>query len=264
MFLRIFKHLLPNARAWRLTIDKQLRQFFEGLTGLGVDFKTYVDQVWLDVFPQTTRELDAWEQQWGLPSTTLTTQERRDRLDGAWKALGGQSPRYIQDTLQDAGFNVFVFDWWSSPLGPKPIYIAECGEPVAECGEPVAECGALLGFGPPENPVVRDPFTVLTDGTIPFGYFLSSGAAGAVCGGVQAICGAATGVTGGLLVNKPLNNVIYNIPTDEAEWPFILYIGGQTFGDRAIISLARRDEFEALCLKICPAQQWIGLIVEYS
>ena len=34
-FLRVFKHLLPNARAWRITVDKKLRQFFEGLSGVG-------------------------------------------------------------------------------------------------------------------------------------------------------------------------------------------------------------------------------------
>jgi len=263
MFLRIFKHLLPNARAWRITVDKQLREFFQGLTGLGSDVKTYVDEVWLDIFPQTTRELDAWEQQWGLPSTTLTTQERRDRLEATWQATGGQDPRYIQDTLQGAGFNVFIHEWWSSPTGPTPIYAAECGEVDIECGEAVAECGGVIGFGPPSSPVARNPFDVLTDGTIPLGYFLSSGTATAICGGVSAICGAATGATGGLLVNKPAN-IVYTIPTDEAEWPFILYFGGETFGDKAIVPLARRDEFEALCLKICPAQQWIGLIVEYS
>jgi uncharacterized protein YmfQ (DUF2313 family) len=257
MFFRIFQHLLPNARAWRLTVDKKLRQFFEGLTFLGSDIKEYVDLIWSDIFPQTTRELNAWEKQFGLPATTLTIQERRDRLDATWKALGGQSPYYIQTSLQNAGFNVFVHEWW------ELSYIVECGEPLAECGEPLVECGNTNLAMPTGTPTARDPFDVLTDGTIAFGYYLNSGGSVAISGGVQAISGAATGVSGGLLVNKPVN-VAYEIPTDEDQWRYILYFGGQAYGQKAIIDLARKDEFEALCLKLCPAQQWIGLIVEFS
>ena len=259
MFFRIFQHLLPNARAWRLTANKKLRQFFEGLTFLGSDVKEYVDLVWSDIFPQTTRELSAWEKQFGLPATTLTTQERRDRLDATWKALGGQSPSYIQTSLQSAGFNVFVHEWWT----PLYIYSTECGVPLAEAGETSAVCGDITGANQPENPVTRDPFEVLTDGTIPFGYFLNSGGSVAITGGSQAISGAANGVSGGLLVNKPVN-IVYDVPTDQNKWRYIMYFGAQRYGDTAVVDLARKDEFEALCLKLCPAQQWIGLIVEYN
>jgi len=290
-FLRMFKHLLPNARAWRITIDKRLRQFFSGLAGTGSDVKDFTDDVWLDIFPETTRELDAWDQQWGLPATTITEQERRDRLSATWKATGGQSPKYIQDTLQGAGFNVFVHEWWNLPF---KFYAAECGEPTAECGEPTAECGAvvreelgrievLVECGEPTAecgeptaecgniidviftglPIPRNPFDVLSDSTSAFGFLLSCNASGAICGASLAICGASTTATGKLLVNLPAN-IIYNIPTSETDWPFILYIGGETFGQKAQVDLARKDEFEALCLKICPSQQWIGLIVEFS
>ncbi len=53
MFLNIFKHLLPNARAWRLTIDKQLRQFFDGLSrALGDDIKLFFDEIWLLIYSE--------------------------------------------------------------------------------------------------------------------------------------------------------------------------------------------------------------------
>ncbi|MCP4444598.1 MAG: hypothetical protein GY811_04535 [Myxococcales bacterium] len=257
MFLRIFKHVLPRAKAWRITIDKKLRQFFQGLTGTGEDARAHIDGVWLDNFPQTTRALSEWEQQWGLPTTTLTDQERRDRLDGAWKALGGQSPVYLQETLRVAGFDVYVHEWWAMVR----VYTAECGEPLAIAGDPSAVCGDLLPWIDPETPVARDPSEFATGEAV--GYFANCGGAVMVCGGSAVVCGAANGVTGGLLVNKP-DNIGYNIPTDPLEWPYVLYIGGELYGDRANIPLARREEFEALCLKICPAQQWIGLIVEYN
>mgnify|MGYP000070512114 CR=1 FL=1 len=58
MFIDIFKHLLPNARAWRLTVEKQLRQFFEGLAeGTIGDSKEFLDSVFNDLDPQLTRQL---------------------------------------------------------------------------------------------------------------------------------------------------------------------------------------------------------------
>jgi len=230
LFFRIFQHLLPNARAWRLTVDKQLRQFFEGLEGLGADTKVFFDEVWLDIFPATTREITAWETQWNLPdSATLDDQMRRDRLDATWKATGGQSPRYLQDTLQAAGFNVFIHEWWIP--------------------------------GTESAPVARDPGDVLSDSISLF--VLSCGAVDAVCGGSLVVCGALSVIPGSVLVNKP-RTIVYNVPTDPDDFRYVLYFGGPTFGDIAQIDLVRREEFQELCLKICPAQQWIGLIVEYN
>ena len=101
-----------------------------------------------------------------MSSTGLTEQERRDRLDASWKATGGQSPRYIQDTLQAAGFDVYVHEWWipgSEPAvgikecvpprnpnnfltnGQQASRVA-CGEPLAECGEPLSQCGERYNY----------------------------------------------------------------------------------------------------------------------
>lgn len=260
-FLNIYKHLLPNARAWQMTSEKQLRQFFEGLTDLPLDVKVFLDLIWFDLFPQTTRELPSWESQFGLPDTFMTDQERRDRLDGAWKALGGQSPRYIQDTLREAGFDVYVHEWWETPLT--------------------------------EPPVARSPFDFLNDGTSPVKYIANCGSQKANCGHSEAICGASIEPTGILLVNKvlvALDKIVcgaqqancgnseavcgarepiyepkkFKIPADPATWPYFLYIGGQTFPDHANVAASRRNEFETLCLKICPAQQWLGLLVDYT
>lgn len=270
LFFRIFQHLLPNARAWRITIDKQLRQFFDGLTGIGTDSRAFFDEIWRDIDPQTTREIPAWETQFGLPDTGLTEQQRRDRLDAAWKALGGQDPRYIQDTLQDNGFNVFVHDWWAPGTEPAPgvklcvtprnpqtvlrreftgvVSGVDCGEALAACGEAFAEAGNStepLGYPLVNKILVTEP-DLLT-----------------LCGEALAECGEATATCGNFVTFKQTFRN-YIVPSDTAKWPFFLYIGGQVFGDTAIVDPKRRDEFEALCLKICPAQQWLGIIVTYT
>ena len=269
MFFRIFKHLLPNARAWRLTVDKQLRQFFEGLAGTGEDIVTFVDDVWLDIFPETTRELDKWENQFGLPNTLTNDQERRDRINAAWVVLGGQSPQYIQDTLQAAGFDVYVHEWWVP--GSEPA----------------------VGVKAAATP--RNPFTYLEDGVTPLKYTSADGAPDMQDGDLAvAMDGVTDQPTGYTLVNKifvPTSIIIgdgsvemadgvdhaqdngflttyalknYQIPADVTKYPYFLYIGGQVFPNHANLSISRRNEFETLCLKICPTQQWLGILVNYS
>jgi hypothetical protein len=270
IFFNMIRHLLPNARAWRVTIDKKLRQFFEGLAGTGEDVKTFIDDIWLDIFPATTRELDAWDTQFGLRDTGLTEQQRRDRLDATWKALGGQDPRYIQDTLQANGFNVFVHEWWEPGTEPapgvkqcvtprSPLLVlrreftltsprVDCGEPLAQCGEAFAEAGN--GPDPQGYPLVNKVFTTVPDELV------LCGEAVAECGEVDALCGNFFTFTERLRT--------YVVPLDQSKWPYFLYIGGETFGDMAQVDPKRRDEFEDLCLKICPTQQWLGILVEYT
>jgi uncharacterized protein YmfQ (DUF2313 family) len=225
---RTIRHLLPSGRAWRATIDKPLRQFFAGL-GEGLQaFRVNFDAVAEDMYPATTRILSEYEEQFGLYPSTLETQERRDRIAAAWKARGGQSPRYIQDTLQAAGFPVFVHDWW------------ETGTTNA-----------------------RNPFDVLGDSSTSSAFNVVSDGATSYTNNPNAVTGAAGGANGYLLVNLP-TTVNYLIPVSSTLWPYIIYVGGEVWGGRATVPSARRDEFETLCLKICPLHLWIGVLVEYS
>jgi len=245
------RHLLPNGRAWRATIDKILRRFLVGL-GEGLQaFRVNFDDIADDLYPPTTRLLDEYEEQFGLYPSALSAEQRRDRIDAAWKARGGQSPRYIQDTLRASGFDVYVHDWWfsagsgvstelgSSELGPSELWSGEGGYEA------------------------RNPFDVLSDSVTASGFNVVSNGEIAITNNPAAITGATGAPTGYLLVNLP-TNTDYLIPADSTKWPFIIYIGGQVWGSSATIASGRRDEFEALCLKICPLQLWIGLIVEYS
>ena len=270
IFFNIIRHLLPNARAWRITIDKKLRQFFEGLAGTGEDVKSFIDDVWLDLFPATTRELEAWNKQFGLRDTGITEQQQRDRLDATWKALGGQDPRYIQDTLQANGFDVFIHEWWEPGTEPapgvkqcvtprSPLLVlrreftstspeVNCGEALAACGEAFAEAGN--GVEPIGYPLVNKVFITEPD-VLP------------LCGEAVAEAGEAEALCGNFFQFRETVRS-YIVPDDVTKWPYFLYIGGPNFGDIAQVDPKRRDEFEALCLKICPTQQWLGILVSYS
>ena len=226
-FFRIFQHLLPDAAPWRLTVGTNIRKLFEGLAGAPDDAREYIDLVYEDLPPETTRQINEWEQEFGIAPNPVEA-VRRANIAAEWAATGGQSPFYIQSVLQTAGFNVFVHEWWSS--GPNP-YVArnphnytldvligtiQCGEPLAQCGEPLAEAGGFL---------VNDPL---------------------------------------YLVNKDLTQrAPPPIPLDPAYWPFFLYIGGETFPDLAGVPFERKEEFHRLLLKISPTQLWIVTLVDY-
>lgn len=270
-WLNIFKHLLPSGRAWRLIVDKMFRRFFVGLTGIGEDIKAEFDAGLNDLDPQLTRELVRWEKQWALPAANLTEQQRRDRLSAAWKAKGGQDPRYIQDTLQAAGFDVYVHEWWKSIPG----------RPTG---------GSVNGD---VTPVARNPFDYLWDGVTPR-QFVGDGHDSMMDGGDLAFENSQLDPPGYPLVNKVIvaTTVIigdghdsmmdggtiaadgakvstvgrkqYVIPMDSTKYPYFLYIGGQTFPNVASVPAGRKEEFEDLCLKICPLEQWLGILVTYT
>ncbi len=277
-FLNIIRHLLPKSESSKLTnsgdlnnsSDKQLTDFWEGMTGTPEDIKDYTDLIYLDLFPQTTRELDLWEKQFNLPDTGLTEQQRRDRLEGAWQSKGGQDPRYIQDTLQAAGFPVFLHEWWvpgtENPVGTNgcvaprnPLeFLAQpdgsgaiftlCDEDVMECGEDEALCG---NFSSGEGyALVNKVYTASINEIALCGEDVME------CGELEAQCANASGVN---IARKE-----YTIPSDPAKWPYFVYFGAETFPNMAVIPESRREEFEDLCLKICPLHLWIGLLVRYS
>lgn len=225
MWLRIIQHLLPKALAWRLFPGTQVRQLAEGLGSAGEDAVAFVDDVYDDGFPATTRELEQWEAQFGLTAGTLSTADRRDRLDAVWKAVGGQSPRYIQDTLQAAGFPVYVHEWWVPGSNP---------------------------------PVARNPSTII--GAVGF---VQCGEALAECGDAQALCGNYV-AAGYMLVNRTLLPPgLVLPPTNAAQFPYVLYIAGVNVTDVVSIPADRRLEFETLVLQIKPTQQWLGMMIEY-
>jgi len=267
-FFNTIEHLLPRGKAWNLTIQKYLKMFFQGLSESPNNIKDYYYMIYLDLFASTTRELVAWENQFGIIDTGLSEEERRLRLDARWKELGGQSPRYIQDTLQAYGFDVYIHEWWEygtepavnvkqcvTPRNPllylnsngDIVYTVQCGEPLAQCGEPLAQCGEILGNAgyPLVNKIYESSLA-----------YIQCGEPLAQCGEPLAQCGETLGY------GQKLKQ--YTIPNDPDKFPYFLYIGGETFGDFATIDPKRRDEFERLALRICPCQQWLGIMVQYQ
>lgn len=261
--LDTFKHLLPRARAWRLTADKKLRQFFTGLTDAPRDAQSYQDDTWSEYRPQDTTQLSAWESQFGLLPTDATEQDRRDRLAAAWRALGGQSPQYLQDTVRAAGFDVYLYEsffrvgsqyeyrkpWLYLDDGRYPDYITANGVMGADgfqLGEADALMAGFFNFGPVISTVQMGETPV------------QMGEPDALLGAFRRL---------GELLTDPLP-AGSTIPVEgqESEWPYVLYWGGPpSLGQptTAVVPKDREDEFKTLILKLSPAQQWHGLIIDF-
>lgn len=261
LFLRVFEHLLPNAPAWSLKLAGVLRSIFEGLTGLPDDVRIMFARIWLELLPPDTTELDQWEGQFALPASSLTEAAKRTRLTATWAALGGQSPRYLQDVIRGNGFDVYVHDWWVLPIGTPPVahdpqallsasggsFTILCDAPLAECGEVLAVSGqssASLGY-----PLVNKIATSVTT-------FLGAGDPELECDEVLALCGEE--------LETIFGAVSYPVPSDPLLWPNFIYFGAAVFPDMAVVEAARRDEFENLLLKLCPGHLWIGVRVFYA
>ena len=225
-FLKLYQHLLPRAKAWTLTTSKPLRDFFQALADEPANAKLFLDQVFQDLDPYTTRQLTAWETQFGLPAVGLTTTERRERLAARWASKGGQDPSYIQETLHAEGFTgVYIHEWWKTPMASPP----DARNPTL--------------YTPPTMPnsviLVNKIFTAWSPHRI-------------ACGEDLAECGEIWGTT--------FSRIEYDVTTDPDTWPFYLYFGGATFPDPAVVPAGRFEELENLLLKICPAHLWLVII----
>lgn len=236
------RHLFPKSFQWNLTYGRHFLDLVNGITPSIDAARANVDEVFEDLIPATAslHALGVWERQWALPTaSSLTEQERRDRLAATWAALGGQSPTYIQDTLQQNGFDIFVHEWWESTDPPNPPRRDPRDHLKAEFGGTDAD-GFLL---------------VNTIHTSTKGGEIGMGEAFAEMGEPDAAMGHFSGYT--------ISSVPYGYVGPEPMHAYYLYLGDAVFPDTVDIPVERRVEFENLCRKICPAQQWLVLRVRY-
>jgi len=227
-FFNTLRHLLPRAKAWQLTIDSTLRQFISGLASSFDAVKDFIMDVFDDLWPSSTRELTAWEDQFGLGHEG-TTAERRSRLDAAWSSTGGQSPSYLQTRLRDAGFDVYVYDWFDDPYTTTKTPTDNPGYSIVNL---IRE--------------VRTSFYV----------YCSTHTTKATCGSAEATCGR---VSDNVITQKAYDQS--TIPV--ANYEYVNYIAGPAFPERALVKSSRRQEFEIMVLRYFPQYQWTIALVDF-
>lgn len=229
---RLIQHLLPRALAWTTTAPKRLRAYLEGLGEMPDQIRVFIDEVYLDLWPSTTRDLSLWEKQFALnPGGTIA--DRRAKVAAAWSIQGRQSPDYLQRLIHAAGFtNVYVHEWWSS----GPPFVAR--DPREHTSPP------LVGLYQCET---LNPWQCFSPGP---GDRLAPH------------CDATLANDPGYLVNLDLTRrAPPPVPDDPSKWPFFIYLSAAAFPELALVPPSRLAELRELVLTVKPAQQWIVMLV---
>lgn len=258
-FFKIFKRLFPFSNAFSLFIEKNFSNHIKSLTVLPQDLKDYIYNIYLDLFPSTTRCIEKWEEELGVIFPNSDESNRRLNIDTAWKSRGGQGAAYIQATLQNAGFDVQVHE--NNPPADPDIFLNSI--PVMFCAGPAAFAGNDQAFAGKTGGDLLVNGPVLTN--IPV--YLS------VCDGDKMFCGNDDAIAGRFDKFGTADR-IYQITDDPDLWGAFFFIGGDATRDpithkltkieNTIIDVHRKNEFIRLILKLKPAQTWAGLMVNYE
>lgn len=257
-FFKVFKLLFPRANAFSLFVDKRLTQFIKGLSGLPEDFRNFINQIYLDLFPYTTQELSLWEKTFGISNPSSIEENRRMDIDAAWKAKGGQGADYIQGVLNAAGFDVQVHE--NNPPVDPDIFLNSI--PILFCNSPAGFAGNDLAFAG------KTGGDLLVNGSIVTNFPVYN----SVCGFGNMVCG--NNIAGaGQFDRFGTSEKIYQITDDPDLWGAFFFVGGDATRNATTheletienvnIASDRKNEFIRLILKLKPAQTWAGLMVDY-
>lgn len=258
-FFKVFKLLFPFSNAFTLFIDKRFTQFIKGLSALPQNLKEYIQNIYLDLFPSTTRKLDKWNNVFGVGFPAKSEADQRTDLNAIWKSQGGQGANYIQEVLNNAGFDVQIHE--NNPPADPDLFLKT--PPVMVAGGPSSYAGNDQAFAGKTGGDLLVNGSIVTN--IPL-YF-------SVCGATNMSCGN-TEAKAGFFNAFGTKERIYQIPDDPNLWGAFFFIGGDatrdpvthklTVIDNFDIPIERKPEFIRLVLKLKPAQTWAGLMINYT
>lgn len=158
-FFNGIRALLPSSRAWDITQQKNMRKLFAAIAVLPEDLRKEAEGVYLDLFPETTRSPEKWEQVFQVIFTSAELELRRSVLAGLWQMNNnGGAAIYLRKVLQEVWPEIQLVE--NVPVGnprrPNAIYYMECGNESACCGNAKAVCGYRHGDSGYQLTVLRN------------------------------------------------------------------------------------------------------------
>lgn len=261
MFNKLIRLLLPESWFWQSSTS-ELGKLWQVIASTADNAKNYLLNTVRDATIATTQELDKWEEELNLPfNSTLTEQERRNRITGKLLQNNNGSINSIQAKLQAYGFNLFVHSPYQngSLVNPATYLSTASSTPatlsLADDDAVLAGENTFLNYQstlPQGYPLVNIDFKIST-------YTISLADDDAVLGGDNAVLNYA--ITPAVISEERIQ---YTLPTDPNQYQYFIYIGDSQFGNFATISKARRNELEQLLLQITPCHIWIGMLITYT
>jgi len=158
-FFDAIKLLFPRSRAFNFTIDSNKRKLIKAIAVLPEDIRHEMEQVYFDMFPETSRCIDDWEKVFAVVFSSKELEKQRNVLAALWRInKGGQSAVFLEGVLQNIDKNILVVENVpvSNPRQRSVAYIAVCGNKIMHCKNTKAVCGYRIGDGGFSPTVLRN------------------------------------------------------------------------------------------------------------
>jgi hypothetical protein len=250
-------HPTKYGSAWRIAPGEDWDKLYEGIAANWDTIYDFLSSLDCVRDPHCTPFLADLEFEYGvLTNLSLTEDQRRNQLSPlVFNRDSSGSRDSLQNALNDAGFDVQVHE--NSPAVDPAIFLDQQFNMVADGG--AAFAGNQDAFAG------RVGGELLVNGDI----FKTTKVYDVNAGNLYAGDGGTAGEYTDLLKEK----VEYEIPTDESDWPFVFFVGGDATRDgsgaltaieSAEIPSEQESDFKRIILKYKPIHSWAGLIVTYT
>ena len=147
-FFEAVKALFPQSRAFEFFVANKKYKFIKALCTLPENVCKEGELVYFDLFPDTTRYPEKWENVFALFFTKREFEKRREIIDSMWKLInGGQSAEFLQDILQCINRNIHVIENVpiSNPRHSTIVELCVNGNKIMACGNRKAVCNYRSG-----------------------------------------------------------------------------------------------------------------------
>ena len=147
-FFDAIKLLFPRSRAFNLTIDSNKRKLIKAIAVLPEDIRHEMEQVYFDLFPETSRCIDDWEKVFAVVFSSKELAKQRSVIAALWRInKGGQSAVFLESMLRNIDANILVVENTpvSNPRQRSITNVAVCGNKTLCCKNVKAVCGYRVG-----------------------------------------------------------------------------------------------------------------------
>ena len=147
-YFEALKNLFSRSRAFELFVNNNKRKLIKGLSFLPENIRHEAELVYFDIFPDTTRFPEMWEDVFSVLFTEAELSKRRDILDSLWKInKGGQSWPFLEDILQKIDGEIHVFENipLRNPRDSNIAYLSVCDNKIMVCDNSRAICDYRIG-----------------------------------------------------------------------------------------------------------------------
>ncbi|MGP1427465.1 MAG: hypothetical protein ACTTKB_04520 [Treponema sp.] len=123
------------------------------------DIRREMEQVYFDMFPETSRCVDDWEKVFAVVFSSKELEKQRNVLAALWRInKGGQSAVFLESILQNIDKDILVVENVpiSNPRQKNVVFVAVCKNKIMCCGNKKAVCGYRIGDGEFDPTVLRN------------------------------------------------------------------------------------------------------------